>query len=281
VLTENKKISAVLLADGSKIDCSIVILAMGGVTYSSTGSSGDGLEIAANLGHRIIETRPGLVPLDTVEDYSCLEGLSLQDVILCIRENGKKRKLSGKGDILFTKKGISGPLALSCSGRIVDILNAGKKVSVEIDLMPDLTEEKLLSSLNKTITTYPRKSAKNLLSGLLPKRLTTILTAMAGIDADKTANSINANERKALTGAMKNMPLCIKGPVSPDLGMITKGGVSVKDIDPRTMQSRTIKGLYFAGEVIDIDADSGGFNLQAAFSTGYLAGQSAAGPKKM
>ncbi|MDP8230441.1 MAG: NAD(P)/FAD-dependent oxidoreductase [Candidatus Gorgyraea atricola] len=250
-----------------------VILATGGISYGFTGSTGQGMKIAKALGHRITPLRPGLVALDIKKNYSkFLEGLTLKNIRLRFTD-GKKEILSDIGELLFTKTGISGPLVLSLSGKIVDWLDKKGRVYLEIDLKPALSLEKLETRLLREFKESPKKALKNTLKSLLPMRLIDVFLDIAGLLPDKKVNQVTQDERKRIAMLLKALRFEIKGSRPIKEAMVTRGGVSLKDIDPRTMQSRIIKGLYFAGEIIDIDADTGGFNLQAAFSTGYLAGQ--------
>ena len=250
-----------------------VILATGGISYGFTGSTGQGINMAKTLGHRITSLRPGLVALDTKKNYpKFLEGLTLKNIRLRFTD-GKKEILSDVGELLFTKTGISGPLVLSLSGKIVDWLDKKGRVFVEIDLKSALPLDKLETRLLREFNESPKKTLKNTLKNLLPVRLIDVFLDIAELLPDKKVNQVTQDERKRTALLLKGLRFEIKGSRPIKEAMVTRGGVSLKDIDPRTMQSRIIKGLYFAGEMIDIDADTGGFNLQAAFSTGYLAGQ--------
>ncbi len=276
IFMQENKIKGLLLGDGKIILADRLILATGGVSYSFTGSNGEGLELARKLGHRIVPLRPGLVPLETRQHYpKLLEGLTLKNISL--RFSDTKRQIESEiGELLFTSFGISGPLVLSLSGQIVDWLENRNTIYVEIDLKPALTKEQLRARLLREFKLNPKKAIKNTLKTLLPKRLVDVFIDIAKILPDKKVSQITQKERESLISLFKAMRLDITKPRPMDEAMITRGGVSLKDINPRTMESRLIKGLYFAGEIIDIDADTGGFNLQAAFSTGYLAGESAA-----
>ena len=276
IFMQDNKIKGVLLADGSIISADRLILATGGVSFAFTGSTGEGLDIARKLGHRIVGLRPGLVPLETRQHYpKLLEGLTLKNISL--RFSDTKRQIESEiGELLFTSFGISGPLVLSLSGQIVDWLEDCNTIYVEIDLKPALAKEQLRERLLREFKLNSKKAIKNTLKALLPKRLVDVFIDIAQILPDKKVSQITQKERESLVTLFKAMRLDITKSRPIDEAMITRGGVSLKDINPRTMASRLIKGLYFAGEIIDIDADTGGFNLQAAFSTGYLAGESAA-----
>jgi len=276
IFMQENKIRGLLLGDGKTMPADRLILATGGVSFGFTGSTGEGLDIARKLGHRIVPLKAGLVPLETRQHYpKFLEGLTLKNIRL--RFSDSKRQIeSDIGELLFTRFGISGPLVLSLSGEIVDWLQKSNTVYVEVDLKPALTKEQLSARLLREFNLNPRKSIKNTLKALLPKRLVDVFIDIAKILPDKKVSQITQKERESLVSLFKAMRLDIVKSMPIDEAMITRGGISLKDINPRTMESRLIRGLYFAGELIDIDADTGGFNLQAAFSTGYLAGESAA-----
>ena len=307
IVIEGGKIRAVVISGGRRISCDSVVLATGGVSYPLTGSSGEGLKLAESLGHHITDLRPGLVPLEIKENYpKKLEGLTLKNIRLTFsgvsptslyrhceegegiprlslrappkagRSNLKNVIISEIGELLFTGFGISGPLVLTLSGRIADWLRAENKVFVDIDLKPALTAELLDKRLLREFKSGPRKNLKNILKTLLPLRLINLSLEILKIDSGKKVSHITQEERGQLILFLKSFRLEIKRALPIETAMVTRGGVPLKEINPRTMESRIIKGLYFAGEIIDLDADSGGFNLQAAFSTGYLAGESAA-----
>lgn len=275
-LSENNKIKGVFIHDDRFLPADKVIMATGGVSYSFTGSNGDGLEIAKRINHVIVKPKPGLVPLETKQKYhKSLEGLTLKNIQLKF-VNGKRQIISDVGELLWTSFGISGPLVLTLSGKIVDWLSEGKGVSVEIDLKPGLSREQVDTRLLREFQINPKKEIKGVLGYLLPVRLIDVLLSIANIDAHKQVSQITQKERQDLVKLLKGLQLDILDQDIPiEKAMITRGGISLKDINPATMESRIVKGLYFAGEMIDVDADTGGFNLQAAFSTGYLAGESA------
>jgi len=276
IITEAGRVKAVELNDGRIIYADRVVLATGGLSYSFTGSSGDGIELARKLGHNIVALRAGLVPLEVKQSYvSLLDGLTLKNVRLKFISDGKQI-ISEIGELLFTRQGVSGPLVLSLSGRIIDWLEEKKNVKLKIDLKPALSYEQLDKRLLRDFQNNPKKSIKNVLKGLIPLRLVEVFVKLLGIAPDRKANQITQDERRKIILVLKNLEFDIKCGLPLEEAMVTRGGVSLKDINPRTMESRIIKGLYFAGEMIDVDADTGGFNLQAAFSTGYLAGESAA-----
>jgi len=252
-----------------------VILATGGASYPSTGSSGDGYRLAQAIGHTIVPIRPALVPLETSGDIAPkLQGLSLDNVKIAVLANEKKIT-QVCGEILFTHFGLSGPAVLSLSGTVVDELSAGKKITIAIDLMPDVNESQLETLLVRKLAKNGKKHLFSLLKTLLPARLCELCCELNGISPDKQAGQVTAAERRKLKIFLKNFCLDITGHRGFNEAMVTAGGVSTKEIDPRTMASRLVKGLYFAGEVLDIDGDTGGYNLQAAFSTAHLAANSA------
>lgn len=276
ILVENNQVKGVILADRSVIYADRIILATGGASYAFTGSTGEGMNIAAKLGHKIISLRPGLVPLKIKQSLpKLLEGLTLKNIRLKFY-GPKKQIVSEVGELVFTSFGISGPLVLSLSSKIIDWLNEGKPLFVEIDLKPALNESQLELRLLREFKLHAKKSLKNVLKALLPMRLIEVFIEIAKIPSEKQTSQITHRERLKIIKLLKGFRLDIAGALPIEEAMITKGGVSLKEINPRTMESRLVKGMYFAGEIIDVDADTGGFNLQAAFSTGYLAGRSAA-----
>ncbi|MBT4511338.1 MAG: NAD(P)/FAD-dependent oxidoreductase [Chloroflexi bacterium] len=278
-----------------------VILATGGSSFPATGSTGDGYRIAETAGHTIIGLRPGLVPLivHEVERAQSMQGVSLRNVRLtayrcraeeidssrkptgdCGRGTGNERPRkplieSRMGEMMMTHFGIGGPITLQMSLSIVDALQKGA-VSVSIDLKPALTWEQLDTRLQRDLDQYGKRGFKGIMAGLLPRKMVEPFIKMTAIPPDKLGNQIDAEERKRVTSLLKSLCFNIKCPLPLTSAMVTAGGVSLKEIDPRTMASRLIEGLYFCGEVIDLDADTGGYNLQAAFSTGYVAGAQAA-----
>jgi predicted Rossmann fold flavoprotein len=255
-----------------------VILATGGASYPGTGSTGDGYVLAKNLGHTIMPIRPALVPLVTSGDIARrLQGLSLRNVKASVIIDEKKFD-DTFGEMLFTHFGLSGPIILSLSRSVVDALEAKKKVEISIDLKPALDEKKLDARLLRDLDAHGKQQYKTLLSGLLPRLLIPVCVEQTNIPAEKPAHQISSEDRLRLRKWLKDFRFKVTRHRSFNQAIITAGGVSTREIDPRTMASRKISGLYFAGEVLDVDADTGGYNLQAAFSTGWLAGRSAAGP---
>ncbi len=257
-----------------------VIIATGGASYPATGSTGDGYRLAKSVGHTIIPTRPSLVPIETAGDIAPrLQGVSLRNVNARLRVDGKKQD-EKFGEMLFTHFGLSGPIILSLSRQIVDAFRSRKKIVISIDLKPALDRQKLDQRLIRELDMHGRQKFSTLLKTLLPRKLIPVCLDLIGIDPEKLGNQISSAERKRLGQWLKDFQFEVNGHRHFEEAIITAGGVSTKGINPRTMESRLIKGLYFAGEVLDIDADTGGFNLQAAFSTGWLAGQSAARGEK-
>ena len=273
-VSEDNYITGVILKNGKRAEADSVIIATGGLSYKATGSTGDGFRFAEETGHRVTKLNPSLVPFECREEYcSTLMGLSLKNVSLKIMDD-KKKLFEGFGEMLFTHFGISGPLVLSASSfynkRKNDILKAF------IDLKPALSEDVLDKRLIREFEENGNKEFKNSLGALYPTKLIPVIIAISGIDQYKKTNSVTGKERRRLLEITKRFPLTITGTRSFDEAIITKGGISVKDINPSTMESKLIKGLFFAGEVIDVDALTGGFNLQIAWSTGFLAGENAA-----
>lgn len=276
IFVQGGSVKGVLLSGMAAIACSRLVLATGGLTYAFTGSTGEGLEFARRLGHRIEPPRPGLVPLETKEGYpKLLQGLSLKNIRLHFSD-GQQRIVSEVGEMLFTSTGISGPLVLTLSGRVCEWLEDNGQVQLEIDLKPALSSEQLHARLVREFKLNAKKSIRNCMKELLPARMVGVFLEKSAVPADRKSSQITRREREAIVTSLKHFRLGITGARPLDEAMVMRGGVSLKDIDPRTMASRLVRGLYFAGEMIDVDADTGGFNLQAAFSTGYLAGQSAA-----
>ncbi len=276
IAIENGAVKGIVLENGEIINADSIILATGGASYNFTGSTADGINIAQKLGHRIEPLHPGLVPLETKGRAAyLLKGLTLKNIRLKFY-TAKKEIVSEIGELLFTHFGVSGPLALTLSGKIGEWLLKKERVFLEIDLKPALSSEQLENRLLREFKANPKKSIKNTLKELLPLRMVEVFLGICGIDETKNTSQITQEERRNLVKFLKKFPLEVSGTRPLNEGMVTRGGVSLKDINPRTMESRIIKGLYFAGEIMDIDADTGGFNLQAAFSTGYLAGESAA-----
>lgn len=253
-----------------------IVLAAGGASYPGTGSDGGGAKLAARMGHTIVPLKPSLVPLESDYPYvDDLQGLSLRNVQATLLADDQKIG-SEFGEMLFTHFGVSGPIILSLSNLAAGALAEGKEVDLAIDLKPALSEEKLDARIQRDFTEYSRKQLVNGLKDLLPQRLIPVVCDMAYLDEDKFVNQISREERQRLLQTLKHfvVPITSTRPIAE--AIVTAGGVNVKEIDPKTMASKRIKGLYFAGEVMDVDGYTGGFNLQAAFSTGYAAGAAAA-----
>lgn len=268
--SEEPTIKGVLLENGKKVMADSVIIATGGISYASTGSTGDGYVFAEKTGHKVVECKPSLVPFNIKEDW-CKDamGVSLRNVSLRL-VCGKKEIYNGFGEMLITHFGISGPLALSASSYYVS--KAKGETLGFIDLKPALDLEQLDKRVLRDFEEAKNKQFKNALNHLFPQKLIPVMIALSGINPDKKVNEISKEERKAFVQLIKNVPFTISGVRDFKEAIITKGGVSVKEVNPSTMESKNVKGLYFAGEVLDLDALTGGYNLQIAWSTGYLAG---------
>lgn len=274
IITENGIVSGVVCADDEEYAADAVILATGGASYPLTGSTGDGYKIARALGHTVTEIKPSLVPLTVHEGFcSTLSGLSLKNVTLSVFEEGKNKPVFKEmGEMLFTHFGVSGPLVLSASSLMRKIEK--KKYTMAIDLKPALDLQTLDARLQRDFSENLNKDIINSLDKLLPKSLIPVIVRLSGIQPHTKVNQITRGQRTELLNVIKALPLTVTGFRPIEEAIITSGGISVKEIDPGTMQSKLIKGLYFAGEIIDVDAYTGGFNLQIAFSTGSLAGSS-------
>jgi predicted Rossmann fold flavoprotein len=266
------KVKGVVLADGGKIECDSVILCTGGVSYPGTGSTGEGHRIAGKLGHTIVNLKPSLVPLIVAERWiKELQGLSLKNVSITLINKSEKKVYSDFGEMLFTHFGVSGPIILSSSRHILQY--DYKDIKLIIDLKPALVEEKLDARIKRDFEKFSRKQFKNSLDELLPQKIIPVVVKLAGIDPDKFVNQITREERRSLVKLLKNFELNIVGSRPITEAIVTSGGISTDEINPSTMESKLVKGLFFAGEIIDVDAYTGGFNLTIAFSTGYVAGQ--------
>lgn len=258
-----------------------VILATGGNSYPLTGSTGDGYELAKKLGHTVTKIRPSLVPLEAFEQNMCkeLQGLSLRNVNIQFKNKENNKVIYDDfGEMLFTHFGVSGPTILSSSAHLVRYKNIdeflkNKKIVLNIDFKPALSEEKLDQRILRDFDEFKNKQFKNSLDKLLPQKLIPVIIEKSGINPEKKVNEINKKERHRLVNLLKNFEVVIKGFRPIDEAIITSGGINIKEINPKTMESKLVEGLYFAGEIIDVDAYTGGFNLQIAYSTGYTAGQ--------
>ena len=273
-----KKIKGVLLSDGTGIPADAVVVATGGLSYPSTGATGDGYHFAEETGHRIDSCRPALVPLVTQEDYiPKMQGLSLRNVTLRI-PYGKKKEFKEFGELLFTHFGISGPLALSASSYIGSALEENQKsggngLPAFLDLKPALTEKQLDDRLLREFGEAKNKEFKNVIPGLFPASLRPVMLDLSGIPGEKPVREITKEERKNFISLIKSFPFTITGTRGYKEAIITQGGVSVKDVNPSTMESRRVGGLYFAGEVLDLDGVTGGYNLQIAWATAHTAAE--------
>ncbi|MFC1799531.1 NAD(P)/FAD-dependent oxidoreductase [Candidatus Eisenbacteria bacterium] len=276
LVVERGRVVGVQMARGRVFHGGAVIVATGGASYPASGSTGDGYRLAESVGHTIVPIRPALVPLETAGDLAPrLQGLSLRNVTVRMRVDSKRRA-EAFGDMLFTDTGLSGPIILSLSRQVVDALRLGHKVTLSIDLKPARNERELEARLLRELAANGKKKFRTLLKGLLPAKLIQVCADLTGIPPDKVAHQITAAERKRLRMWLKDFRIEVTGYRPFTEAIITAGGVDTREVDPRTMASRLVKGLYFAGEVLDVDADTGGYNLQAAFSTGWVAGRSAA-----
>ena len=277
ILHEFGRVTGVKSANGV-FAADAVILAAGGASYPGTGSDGDGAELARAAGHKIVALRPSLVPLESDSPYIAgLQGLSLRNVSAALYAGGKKIG-SEFGEMLFTHFGVSGPIILSLSNLAARALADGKETELLIDLKPALSEEKLDARVQRDFIQYSRKQLKTGMKDLLPQRLIEPVCDMAFLDEEKQVSQISKAERRRLVQALKGFAVNITSTRPLAEAIVTAGGVDVKEIDPKTMASKKIRGLYFAGEVMDVDGYTGGFNLQAAFSSGYAAGIAAAAP---
>lgn len=283
-ILENCRVSEIVVTDGRVMGvkagdrfflADTVILATGGASYPLTGSTGDGYRLAEAVGHRIVPIRPALVPLTTAGDLAGkMAGLSLRNVGVELLVDGKRRGRDF-GELSFTETGLSGPVILSLSGACVDLLQAGKTVSLAIDLKPALTIAQLDGRIDRDFNERTKETLVNVLRGLLPKEMVPICLAETNLAAGRLAGQTGAKERQRLRAWLKDFRLEISGHRPLSEAIVTAGGIALTEIDPRTMGSKIVTGLYVAGELLDLQADTGGYNLQAAFSTGWLAGRSA------
>ena len=271
VLVEHEKFTGIVLKNGKKVSGDACVVATGGISYASTGSTGDGYRFAEKTGHKVTELFPSLVPMEVKEWYAKeLQGLSLRNVRGTILD-GKKKLYDEFGEMLFTHYGVSGPIIISASSVVGKKLQ-DKELTLQIDLKPALSREQLDQRVLRDFEENKNKQFKNAVDKLFPAKLKPIMIELSGISPEKKVNEISKEERLYFVDLIKNFKMTLTGLRSYNEAIITKGGVSVKDIDPGTMESKKISGLYFAGEVLDLDALTGGFNLQIAWSTGYLAG---------
>ena len=271
IITENGAVKKVVLSDKREIECDSVIVATGGVSYPKTGSTGDGYRFAKNLGHTIISPKPSLIGLEVMEEYvTDLAKLSLRNVSIEVYNSKNKKIYDDFGELEFTKYGVDGPVIKSASCRMKDTTKENYKIV--LDLKPALDEEKLDKRIQRDFQKYTNKKFENALDDLLPKKLIPVIIELSEIDKDTVVHQISREQRKFLVHLLKNITLTVKRYRPIEEAIITSGGIKVNEINSSTMESKLIEGLFFAGEVIDVDAYTGGFNLQIAFSTGYLAG---------
>ena len=280
IIVEDNKAIGITYNDKEKMYADKIILATGGVSYPVTGSTGDGYEMAKELGHTIKEVKPSLVPLETYQKDECkrMQGLSLRNVGIKIKDIEKDKLIYDDfGEMIFTHFGVSGPVIISSSAHLVRYKNIeelikSKSITLSIDLKPALTKEKLDDRILRDFAELKNKQVKNSLDKLLPQKLIPVVLDRLNIDKDKQVNEVTKEERTRIVELLKNFELTILDFRPIDEAIITSGGISIKEINPKTMESKIIENLYFAGEIIDVDAYTGGFNLQIAYSTGYTAG---------
>ena len=272
IIAQNKKIVGVLVG-GKIFEADAVILATGGMSYPATGSTGDGFKFARRLGHTITEILPSLVPLEVEDEFiGDLQGLSLKNVRASLISDGKK-VAEQFGEMLFTHFGLSGPIILTLSRQAAKLLSEEKFIEIEINLKPALTPEQLDARILRDFDKFKRKSIKNALVDLLPGKLIPIILDRAFLDENNRVDEIKAVERRRLVAILRGLVFEIKKTRPIAEAIVTSGGISVKEINPKTMESKIIAGLFIAGEVLDVDGFTGGFNLQAAWSTGFIAGK--------
>ena len=271
--TEAGQVRGVVLESGEALDAARVIVATGGLSYPGTGSTGDGYRLAREAGHTIVPQRPSLTALETVESWpGKLQGLSLKNVTLTLK-NGKRTLYAELGEMLFTHFGVSGPLVLEMSCHLPEEVEG---VQFLIDLKPGLDPQQLDARLVREMEAQSRRQLRNVMGALLPGRLAEIFPEMCRVDGERVCGQVTREERERIGRTLKALPLTVRALRPIEEAIVTRGGVSVREVTPGTMESRLVSGLYFAGEVLDVDAHTGGYNLQIAFSTGFLAGQSAA-----
>lgn len=275
IIFESGQTKGVMLKSGGLIECSSVVLCTGGLSYPKTGSTGAGYELAKKAGHTVTPLLPSLIPLISKEDYIReLQGLSLKNVAIKAIVDGKT-VYGDFGEMLFTHYGLSGPIILSASFYVSDHIRKSRQVMISIDLKPALTEEELDRRILRDFEKSINKQFKNSLDELLPKKLIPVIIRLSGIDGAKEIHQITKSERKNFVKLLKNFTCTVVDTRPIDEAIVTSGGINLKEINPKTMESKLVKGLYIAGELLDLDAFTGGFNLQIAFSTGHAAGLNA------
>jgi predicted Rossmann fold flavoprotein len=271
LIVDNNVIKGIATKKNPTFLCDSVIIATGGLSYPGTGSTGDGYSIAKAVGHKVTNLYPSLVPFNIEQKWcSELQGLSLKNIAISIRNSDKREIYKDFGELLFTHYGVSGPVILSASRTVVNHIKDG--LSLIIDLKPALDEKTLDSRILRDFEKFKNKAFKNSLDELLPQKLIPVIISLSDIPENKKVNEITKQERKKICDLIKKMTLHITSTRGYNEAVVTMGGIDVTQIDPSTMQSKIIKNLFFAGEVIDVDAYTGGYNLQIAFSTGYTAG---------
>jgi len=272
IIIKDKKIEGILTHSDKRFLAAHIAITTGGLSYPGTGSTGDGYKIARNLGHKIMPLSPALLPILIKEKFiRDWQGISLKNVRLTLFAGGKKID-ERFGEMLFTHFGLSGPLALDMSADLSDALKLKSDVTVSVNFKPALDHKKLDARLLREFKANPRKSIKNIFTNLLPRGIVRRFLEYCGVSGDKVAGQATAQERKGLINGLFDFRLTVKGVAPIADGIVTRGGVNTKEINPKTMESRLVKGLFFAGEIIDVDAKTGGYNLQAAFSTGWVCG---------
>ena len=272
-----RRVRGIVLEDGQELEADRVLLATGGLSYPATGSTGDGYRLARQAGHTVTALLPSLIGLESGETWpASLQGLSLRNVRVTLR-SGKKVLYTELGEMLFTHFGFSGPLILEASCHLPEGWPGAAEIALELDLKPGLTPEQLDARLRRDLETGGRKQLRNVLPGLMPFRLAELFPALCGLPEDLPCNQVTGAQRAALGRALKGLALPVRDRRPMAEAVVTRGGIPVREVNPGTMESRLVRGLYFAGELLDVDAHTGGYNLQIAFSTGALAGKSAAG----
>jgi hypothetical protein len=273
IMVKDNRVSGVILKNGDRIKCDRVLLATGGMSYRQTGSTGDGYKMAKKLGHDIVAPRPALVPLITEENWvKNLRGITLENVV--VRTLAGSRNVEQYGDLLFTHFGLSGPAVINLSSYLGR--NPVFPVDIIIDLFPHISKEQLEDRLRICLDQNTGKYLKNALDDLLPRKMITVILVKAGLNSQGQVDQVSRKDIVVLAQALKNLTVIVNGLRPINEAIITSGGIDTKEINPSSLESKIIKGLYFAGEIIDVDALTGGYNLQIAFSTGYLSGASAA-----
>jgi predicted Rossmann fold flavoprotein len=273
VWAEEGTVKGIRLTDGTKVKGDAVVVATGGLSYPSTGSTGDGYRFAKNAGHMVTELSPGLVPFCVKEEWVPeLMGLSLKN-IQAVLTQGKKELYRGFGEMLFTHFGVSGPLMISASSIVTKAIQNGE-LRLSVDLKPALSKEQLEARLIREFGMSPNRQLKHCLESMLPKKLAPVVMNEVGLSEERRVNGVSQQERDCIVDGMKNLCMTLTGLRGFDEAVITRGGVAVKEVSPSTMESRLVRNLYFIGEVLDVDAFTGGFNLQIAWSTAYAAANS-------